>query len=433
MSEGQKVVLTADHPKGKGSVSTRSAYLIERLGSYFAVDLRYVLTGGSWLFVGQLATAVSGFLIAVAFAYFLPKETYGTYKYVLALASIISSFSLTGLMTAVVRAVARNFEGVLTVSFWSHLKWSVFMFAAALGVATYYYLQNNYTLALAFLIVGAFSPLIESARLYVAFLRGKKDFKVGTLYNMARSLILTLVLCTTVLLTENLVIIIFVSFFTQTVMSIGFYARTIQKYKPNDRIDKDTLGFSKHISLMNMARAFRGSIDSLLVFNYLGATELAIYAYALIIPQYISGLIKNIGVLAMPKFSQHESSVLKKTLFKKIATTLVFVVPGFLIYVFAAPYIYGVFFPQYLESVPFSQVFAITILLVGTGDLMGTYFDSQMAIKEQYMMVGFTTVAKTTMMAVLVYFYGLWGIIAGWLITHFLGNVLAAVLIKRAA
>ena len=64
---------------------------------------------------------------------------------------------------------------------------------------------------------------------------------------------------------------------------------------------------------------------------------------------------------------------------------------------------------------------------------MGTYFDSQMAIKEQYMMVGFTTVAKTTMMAVLVYFYGLWGIIAGWLITHFLGNVLAAVLIKRAA
>ena len=60
----------------------------------------YLASGGFWTGVGQVSSALASFVSALLFANFLPRETFGVYRYVLTLAGILNSFSLTGLRGA---------------------------------------------------------------------------------------------------------------------------------------------------------------------------------------------------------------------------------------------------------------------------------------------------------------------------------------------
>ena len=56
---------------------------------YTKTDMVYLAHGGFWLSFGQIISSLSSFLLAIAFANLLPKETYGNYKYILSIASIL--------------------------------------------------------------------------------------------------------------------------------------------------------------------------------------------------------------------------------------------------------------------------------------------------------------------------------------------------------
>ena len=71
--------------------------LLRKSERYFKTDMVYVARGGFWVTAGNIVSALAAFGLAVAYANLLPKESYGTYKYILSLAGIIGAFSLTGL------------------------------------------------------------------------------------------------------------------------------------------------------------------------------------------------------------------------------------------------------------------------------------------------------------------------------------------------
>jgi len=54
--------------------------LLRRSEKYFKTDMVYLAHGGFWLTLGQIISSAASFLLAIAFANLLPKETYGTYK-----------------------------------------------------------------------------------------------------------------------------------------------------------------------------------------------------------------------------------------------------------------------------------------------------------------------------------------------------------------
>ena len=78
---------------------------------YTKTDMVYLFHGGFWLTVGQVVTTLSVLALGIVFANVLPKDVYGTYKYLLAIAGIFSLFTLPGMNVALIRAVARGFGG----------------------------------------------------------------------------------------------------------------------------------------------------------------------------------------------------------------------------------------------------------------------------------------------------------------------------------
>ena len=59
---------------------------------YLKTDLVYLSRGGFWLSIGQGVAMLSGFFLSTAFANLLPKESFGTYKFILSGVAILGIF-----------------------------------------------------------------------------------------------------------------------------------------------------------------------------------------------------------------------------------------------------------------------------------------------------------------------------------------------------
>jgi O-antigen/teichoic acid export membrane protein len=318
------------------NLRTKTYNLLRKSEKYFKTDMVYLAKGGSWLTFGQIASAIITFLLAIAYANFLPKEIYGTYKYILSIAGILGAFTLTGMGTTVVRSVAQGFEGVLKSAFWTQLKWSVLMILISFFFAIYYFINDNYILAVSLLIIGAFSPIIQGASLYNSFLNGKKEFKIKAIYGVLRGLIPALFILITITLTNNPIVLIFIYFISTATINFYFYIRTIKKLRPNDKIDKNAINYGKHLSVMNILSTIAGNLDKILMWHFLGPSQLAIYSFALAIPNQLKGVFKNIPALAFPKFSEKPTSEIKKTLPGKLVKFLLLLSFIVIIYIITA-------------------------------------------------------------------------------------------------
>ena len=185
---------------------------LRRSESFFKTDVIYLVKSGSWLLLSQAVAMLAGFFISIAFANLFPKESFGNYKFILSVASILGVFTLTGLNTSVIQSVVLDFGGALRQGFRTNLKWSIGVFLGGLALSIYYYINGNTVLSFSFLLAGILLPITTSASLYGAYLMGKKDFKRSTFYGIARNIVPAVALIVTLIISQSLPIIIAVYF-----------------------------------------------------------------------------------------------------------------------------------------------------------------------------------------------------------------------------
>ena len=378
----------------------------------------YVATGGFWLTAAQITANLLSLPLSVAFAHFLTQNEFGLYKYALSLAAIVSIFSLTGMSTAITRSSAKGFNGSLDQGFWLNLKWSFGLVTASLLGAGYYALNDNYMLAGAMLIIAFCSPLFNSSVFFSAFLNGKKDFKTASVYNTYRNILSTATLLATLFIYPHPLVVLAVYFLSYTVTGLFFQWRISRKYRDKEK-DPDLSRFSGHVSFTNGLGAFTDQLDKVLLFQNVGAAQLAIYAFAEMVPDAINRLTKNVISLAVPKYAGRADTtgLISKSVFISLA-----LLPFSLAYIFAAPYLFALFFPKYIESVPYTQVLAILPLI--STSLAVAYIDGNRAIKEKYIASIVGNILKIISLVGGMLLWGLWGIIIG----RFVGKIGAALI-----
>ena len=389
----------------------------------FKTDLIYLAKGGAWLTFAQMIATFSGLFVTVVFANLLTEETFGTYKFVLSLSGVVAIFSLTGMGSAITRAVSRGNEGILKQALKLSLKWSLLMIVISLGLALYYFLQGNNILALSMVFVSIFAPLIQSFSLYISFINGKKDFKTRSFFNLSFSIIPTTILITTVLITQDPLIIIFMFFLSRAFIHIVHYYITVKKYKPNTKEDKCSIGYGKHLSFMNILGGLAFQLDKILVFHYLGAAQLALYAIALAPPQQLRYLNKMIGTMSLPRFSQRAVGTLQKNMARKALLLLGLTSIVVVLYILSAPFIYALFFPKYIDAVIYSQVFSL-IMLFFPSVLFQQALIAHMQKKQLYILQTFIPILKILLLLFLLPLFGIWGALASMFCTETLRLVL---------
>ncbi|PJE57935.1 MAG: hypothetical protein COU81_03470 [Candidatus Portnoybacteria bacterium CG10_big_fil_rev_8_21_14_0_10_36_7] len=406
------------------------ALTLHKSERYVKTDMVYLVKEGGWLMIGQFISLALLFLLSVVLANLLSQETYGNYKYVLSLAGLLSALCLSGMNTAVSRAVAQQKNNSLQSAFKTQLKWGVFQFLIVLPIAYYYFINSNHALALSMLIIGSFVPLMNSANTYTGVLTGKKEFKTFTIYNTSVSIITTLSLLVTILLTSNFIWLLFIYFLSATIANLIFYQRTIKIFNIKNEEDDETLSFGKHLSLINLLPTIAYYIDGALIFHYLGAIDLAVYNFAIAMPEQIKGFLKNIMSLTFPKFSQQSIIDIKASIWKKNLYFTLGILIIIILYIVAAPTMYRIFFPKYLQSVYYSQIFVISLLAMSSM-VSKTALMSQTAKKSLYKLSVIAAISQIAVTFLLILYYGILGAIISKILMRFFDMTLSAWFIKK--
>lgn len=406
--------------------------LLRKSEKIFKTDMVYLAHGGFWLVLGQVVQMASGLAVSVVFANLVSKEVYGTYQFIMSMAAIMSGLTLTGMNTALTRAVARGSEGALRYAFRTEIAWSsgVVFAGAALGI--YYFTQGNITLALSFIIVGALSPFLGAFGLTQSYFFGKKLFKENVLLGIGRRLVPIACIITTLFLTQNLLVIVFVYFASNTLSAGLLYYLVVKRYNLPCTENKEMVNYSKHLSfLKTFTDVFVSQADDVLIFHFLGAAPVATYVLAQLPVTNIEVLFKLLLSLALPKHSVSTLAELKRTLPRKVNILLAGTVVIVIAYILLVPFLFKIFFPQYLESIIFSQVLALT-LLSKPRSLYGQVFTAQKMKRELYILNLSPGILRLILLVILLPLYGIWGAIYSVLGTHIYSNIVTRYLFYKA-
>lgn len=377
---------------------------------YTKTDMVYLASGTGWLtFVRSVASFVSlGATIVLANT--LQADGFGTYKFALSLFGIVSAFSLSGMNTAITRAVARGAEGMVQKGYRVSMMWSGPMMLVAFGGALYYFSNHNNDLAIALVIIAASSPFIVNASIYDAFFVGRKDFKAqawfGSIYN-AVPLVTTALIA---YLTHDALVVIATYFIVSAITTLTLYKVAIRLYRPNESTDDETLSYGKHLSFMSVLGNISSQLDRILIFHWFGAVQVGLYAVATAAPQQLRCVGKVLNTLASPKFASGSLDTFRQSLPRK--AFLLFLASAVIsaTYILLAPLFFSVFFPGYLDALVYSQVFALMVIF-SPSSLFQQLVTTHAQTKTLYVMQISGPILKTILLFVLLPLWGIWGAI----------------------
>ncbi len=384
---------------------------------YTKTDMVYLAKGGFWLNLSQIITSIAGLILTVAFANLLPPETYGTFKFIIAFVGILSIPTLGGMNTALVRAAAQGNESTVYPALKTKIKWGVWGAMGALGLAGYYFYNGNSTLGFSFLVIAGFIPFLNTLEIWMSYLSGKKRFKTMGKYKSLTRILVVSAIITSLFFTQNLFLVLFIHLVANTGFKLLFLLLSLKKFPPNKKTDPASIGYGKHLSLMGILSAVSNQIDKILLFHYLGPVQLAVYTFSLRPINEIKKTTESFSKLSFPKISQRNFSELKKSLPGKMLKFSLVLIPIVAIYIFLAPYFYNLLFPLYEEAIPYSRVFALSLLLYPKFLISQTL--TAHAPKKQLYIIRITTpVFKIILLASLLPWLGIWGVIAALLGTE---------------
>lgn len=405
---------------------------VVRVSRLVGVDLVYFGSGTFWLAVGQVASTVSAFVLSVVFANMVPIETYGSYKYVLSIAGMFSVFTLPGTVTAVTRSVARGEDGVVRATTRARTVTSLVGTCAALVGAGYYYAGGDMTLALSLTCIALTLPIFDTFTLYNAYWAGKREFQTQTGYHILSLILSTPLLIAVLALTDNLVYILIGYFIPLAAIRYGIYRRVTAHLAPHDATE--TIRYGTHLSLMSILSVAASNADKFLLWHLLGPTQVAIYAFAIAIPEQLKGPLRGVGDLLLPKFSNMSHAYVQKTLWSTWKKTALYAIGLVLVtaaYVLVAPYIFDLFFPQYADSVRYSQMYALS-LVSAIGIIPLTLLAAQKKTVAQYVLNTAQPALQIGLLIMLIPTHGILGAVAALLITRMLMLVFTIVLTMYA-
>ncbi|MFH1780611.1 MAG: oligosaccharide flippase family protein [Candidatus Nealsonbacteria bacterium] len=402
---------------------------LRKTQKYTGTDNVYLARGGFWLTLGQVMSMAASFLLAIVFANLLDPVIYGNYKYVLSLIGLLGVFSFPGIRSAINQAVARGLEGSFYTGFRAQCKLSVLGSLVAIAAAVYYLIRGNEILPIPLLLTAVFFPLMEASQIYISFLAGRKLFDMQTKYGIINQIFIVIVTVSTLLLTKNLFWLLTVYLVSRTVLNYAFYLITKIRFMPNQKEDSQTINFGIHLSLMAFIGQIAAYLDKVLVFTSIGAGSLAIYSFATLAPEQIQNIIGNVSALALPKLAPRSREEIKATIMKKVWKLFLLTIAVTILYIVLAPLLFKIFFPQYLGSVLYSQVYMLSILTVPIS-LLGTAFQAKMMKKELYWLKSKSFI-RVGLFVIFIPLYGVWGALAAIIGSEIYGASLILFLFRK--
>ncbi len=325
-------------------------------------DVNYLIKGGFWITFGQVASSLLSLGLVIGFANLVPKETYGTYRYILSIVGLLGICTLTGMNNAVSREVAAGREGALRASVTYQLKWNVGMFAVFYALGAYYSLSGNAGLGLSFFILGIFVPATLALNTYGAYLDGKREFRRASVASITSSLVYVAGMMAVLFFKPEIIWLTVGYAITTFATTFYFYTATVKKFHLQQTKDTETIAYGRELTFINLVGPIASQIDKIILAHFWGATSLAVYSLAQAVPDRATAIIKDWVGIGLAKFANKTPAEINTVFYRRILQGIALGVISAILYIALAPTLFKYALPQYLDSVGYSQVLSLAFL-----------------------------------------------------------------------
>lgn len=387
--------------------------------------LGYFLKNGFFVSLEKTILIGKGIFISYLLANYVERNVLGSYQYVVAFFGLVSVVSFPGMGTAVVQAVARGFEGTLFVGVRASLKRS-FVGAFLLCIlAFYYFYTKEYLLSWAFLLIATVSPF----SIVVSFLRqyyaAKEDFFLMVKTTLLTELITLFSFSAAIIFFPNILGLLAGSVVISSLIGLVWMIPLLRKAR-YEADEVSNIEYGKKLSWSYIISIISANADKIILSHFLGFSDLALYAIAMIIPEQTRSSLVAIPLLLMPKFSREDGGGYGR----RFAAQVFFVswmVVGliFLVYYFLAPFIFSFLFPQYLDAVQMSRMLFLVIFSIPFL-VLDTYYRSRKSEKVIFQSTLLGSIGGIGLMPIFILSYGVYGAIFAKLTGYFLNSVFLA-------
>lgn len=396
---------------------------------YTKTDMVYLAKGGSWFALEKIVTIATSFGLSIAFANLISQETFGVYKYILSVASLVSTFTLSGVGPALTRSVACGYDGSYRIAFWTKVRWTLPVSILSLVGAAYYAIAGNDTLAAGLGVIAFATPFTQGANLHSAFLHGKKLFKQAAIYQSWINIVVSLSLAAALWFTHSVVILVCVYFLVQLLAKAIAYVASLQYITPSPKTDPDSTSYGKKLTAIEFLDQVVSYIDQVLLFQLVGAVEVALFSFAINPPNQLQVSFKSISLLAYPKFANKSKEDIQSTIFSKIWRYMFITIIIAVLYILLAPYMYQWLFPSYTSAIIYSQILIISVVF--PNEILRRVLFSQQATKELVTLGVILNTIKLGMLVGGILLFGLWGAVIGRVTSRILSFIALAITVKR--
>ena len=399
---------------------------------YIKTDMVYLARSGFWLLFGQVTTLLSVLALSIVFANFLPKETYGTYKYILSLTGIFSIFTLPGMTTALIRATARGFDRSIILATKTRARYGILGLIVGLCAAAYYYVVGNSTLSLGLLLISFFLPVFDTFGTYNGYLQGKQQFRRQALMSLFVQTVASGALIAAVYFSGNLYVILATYLALYTLLRFVSWYWTVRHDEMKAGADPEMVPYAKHLSVMSVLGLIASQADLVLLFHFLGSAEVAIYAIAIAPAEHIKSIIATANDSLLPRLARHSEKAVRQSILLKCVLLFTVVAALVGLYILFASSAFAVFFPKYTDAVFISQIFSLSLLSTFFTP-MNIFLQAHGKIKEQYYANTLTYVFQIISMTAGVIFFGLIGLVVARIMTRYLFGLLIFLFYRLSA
>lgn len=392
----------------------------------FKLNLVYLVKGGGWMSARFIITTVASILTVVAFGNLISKDQYGIYSYLLSLGGSLAFLTFSGVGTAVTRAVARGAENIVPYALRLQLKYNLAAVATIASASIYYAVKNNFIFAISLGILAIAIPISEAFHIFENVLVGKKRFDILTKSTSVSIIFSSAITIWAVYLTDNPVILILCFSLTTLVTNVLMYlfsTRDLIKDDPDKSSIDEIRRTGFHITGAGLIGVITNYIDKILLFHIAGPASLAVYGFAVAGPDRLKGLIKNWLSIALPKISERTLGEIREVFFTRILSSLLV---GFLLsftYILFAPILFKLLLPKYTDSIAYSQVAALGLIVIPSIIYVGNIFSGQNMLKAIYMLSAGSNIVRILLFLVFGWFWQTWGLIIASLVSYCFNSV----------
>jgi O-antigen/teichoic acid export membrane protein len=384
------------------------------------LDVRFYGRSFMRMSFAHVTGVIRGIATTFLMARWLPKETLGEFRYVLALFGVAGVFAMSGMSSSVIRAVAKGDNVVVRYALRRILQIAPLGTLALLIAAgeRLWHGEPNVALALAISAV-AFTPYSVSG-LYGNILTGQEKIHELARVAMMNNLLFAVVFATVLWFDRSLVAITLAYFGFDILFRGSLTIRELRRL-PNTGNLGDHLSLGHHLSAIGVFQTITFQLDQILVQRFGGYASLASYNVATLIPEQIKDLVNSMSGTALQRMAKHENTEARARASQRhfwlaCLGSLAIVIA----YAVTAPFFIPWFFPQYRDAVLPSIVYSIGLL--GLPSIIGLYFlQAHHELGKLWRFYVTNAVVQTITDIALIPIFGAWGAVWAKTITRISG------------